>query len=157
MTSSWVTVPSSSEAIASLDRTSAPDQIVKTTLWPSGRAIGQSCSTSPLAESGRVNWVSSPPATLTLERPARAPVAPVMSSPFVLQSAPLSAPPSAMVTGALPSSRTFFSFPATSNATQAPSGENSGWLPSSVPGMGWPSSWSERRAYRIVTPRRPTA
>ena len=65
--------------------------------------------------------------------------------PVVVQSAPLSDAPSAMVTGALPSSRTFFSLPLASNASHCPSGENSGWAAGRVPGMGCPSSWSLRR------------
>ena len=88
---SRATGPPSSETIASSLVASVPYQIVNTTLRPSGRAIGQRWSSSPLAESGRVNWASSPPATLTLASPCTLSVAPTTSSSVVVQSAPLAA------------------------------------------------------------------
>ena len=87
------TRPSSSDVIPSCAVASAPDQIVNTMVRPSGRAMGQRWSSSPFAESGRVNCASSPPAMLTCDRPCTFPVEPTISSLVVVQSAPLSAPP----------------------------------------------------------------
>ena len=93
-----------------------------------------------------MNGVDRLPATLTRESPCAVVLAPITSSSLVVQSAPLLAPPSVILTGALPSSRTFMSAPVLfSNSTHRPSGENSAWLPLVVPGIGWPSSWSMRR------------
>ena len=134
---SGVTLPPSRDTIASSDVGRAPCQITNTTALPSGVPIGQTWSISPRVESGTVNGVRSPPATLTRERPCAVVLAPITSSSLVVQSAPLLAAPSAIRTGALPSSRTFMSVPELfSNSIQRPSGENSAWLPLVVPGIG---------------------
>ena len=99
--------------------------------------MGQTWSISPRLESGTVNGVRSPPATFTRESPCAVVLAPTTSSSLVVQSAPLLALPSVILTGALPSSRTFMSVPVLfSNSTHRPSGENSAWLPLIVPGIG---------------------
>ena len=77
------------QVIASFDVARVPYQSTNTMFRPSGRAMGQRWSVSPLDESGRVNCSSSPPATLTCERPWVVLVEPTTSSPVVVQSAPL--------------------------------------------------------------------
>ena len=65
-------------------------------------------------------------AAFTRDSPLNVSEAPTTSSSWMVKVAPFAFPPSAMVIGALPSSRTFFSFPLDWNASHCPSGEKCG-------------------------------